>query len=171
MGSFFLTNVHVADRREVCGFSSVLEPVFSGLKRLVRSVVVGEVEVWNWNCLHAVGNLRVVAFFCAPLVILHVLPILFSANKKQSKAVKTYGIEEWTNQSGNQVHFRSNRRPLQATMTRRRPYDLRRLQIPTHPDNLHIFASFEVGERMAASIVVWPVLLPGLRLFAILADR
>ena len=92
MGSFFLTNVHVADRREVCGFSSVLEPVFSGLKCLVRSVVVGEVEAWKWNCLRAVGNLRVVAFFCAPLVILLVLPILFSANKKQSEAVKDMAL-------------------------------------------------------------------------------
>ena len=51
--------------------------------------------------------------------------------------------------------------PIRPTKTRRRPYELRRLQMPAHPDTLHIFASVEDGEKMAASIVVWPVGCPG----------
>jgi hypothetical protein len=74
-------NFHVADGREFCGFSFVLELVSSVSKLQVHSVVAGEVEPWSW---HAAGNLRVVVFFCAPLVMLRRDLLILSSAYKNS---------------------------------------------------------------------------------------
>ena len=64
-------------------------------------------------------------------------------------------------QARNQIHFRSNRWSLHSTTTRCRPW----FEVPpisTHANKFHTSASSEAGERMAAFIVVWPVLSYGL---------